>query len=31
MFGADGILAQVFGEAFVITSPDNATIKRLVR
>jgi hypothetical protein len=31
MFGADGILAQVFGEAFVITSTDNATIKRLLR
>jgi hypothetical protein len=31
MFGADGILAQVFGEAFVIASTDNATIKRLVR
>ena len=31
MFGVDGILAQVFGEAFVITSPDSATIKRLVR
>jgi hypothetical protein len=31
MFGADGILAQVFGEAFVIASTDNATIKRLLR
>jgi hypothetical protein len=31
MFGSGGILAQVFGEAFVVTSPDNATIKRLLR
>lgn len=31
MFGADGILAQVFGEAFVISSVDNPTIKRLLR
>jgi hypothetical protein len=31
MFGADGILAQVFGEAFVISTVDNPTIKRLLR
>lgn len=31
MFGDDGILKKVFGEAFVISSPDNATIKRLLR
>jgi hypothetical protein len=31
MFGADGILAKVFGEAFVIASTDSATIKRLLR
>ena len=30
MFGPDGILAMVFGEAFVISSPDNPTIKRLL-
>jgi len=31
MFGSDGILAQVFGDAFVISSVDNPTIKRLLR
>jgi hypothetical protein len=31
MFGAEGILAQVFGEAFVVSSVDNPTIKRLLR
>jgi hypothetical protein len=31
MFGKDGILAQVFGEAFVITSQDSAAITKLMR
>jgi hypothetical protein len=30
MFGQDGILAQVFGEAFVITSPDAPVIRKLL-
>jgi hypothetical protein len=30
MFGPDGILAKVFGDAFVIASPDATVIRKLL-